>query len=177
MAESDDLYKKPAKPVMNLINPGVTAGRRYNESRDIAYFYPHMMRAVVEGISNFESDPPMLEYMRATGVTPDDLLRVILKYGDFISAVVNHEAQFSRPEETAKRVGLEQTNPLARYLLMARIGLAVTALFHEGFMDAFVSGIRPTLTDFEVKDLIERAFKAHRERDKIVVTSSAPAGE
>lgn len=176
MGDNENLYQKPTKPVMNLINPAVTGGRRYNESRDISYFYPHMMRAVVEGISNFESDPPMLEYMRATGVEPDDLLRVILKYGDFISAVVNHEAKFSHPHETAQRVGLEQTNPLARYLLMARIGLAVTALFHDAFNDAFVSGIRPTLTDFEVKDLIDRAFKAHRERDKIVVTS-APAGE
>ena len=179
MADQTDPYGKPAQPispVFNLIDPSVKGGRRYNETRDIAHFYPHMMRAVVEGISNFQSDVPMLQYMQATGVTPDDLLQVILKYGDYIRSVVSHEAKFSSPHDTAVRTGLEQTNPLARYLLMARIGIAVTALFHDAYMDAFVSGVRPTLTEFEVKDLIDRAFKAHKERERIVLTTAEAAG-
>lgn len=169
----DDLYKKPTKPAFNLIEPSVKGGRRYNETRDIAYFFPHMMRAVIDGLANYESDPPMLAYMQKTGVTPDDLLAVIHKFCDFIREVVNGHAKFSSGAfETACKVGLEQTNPHARYLLMGRIGIATVAMFHDGFMDAFVSGLRPTLTELDVKDLIDRAFKAFKEKDRIVINTT-----
>lgn len=177
MADNPDLYKKPHRPAFNLIAPSTAPNvdnrRRYNETRDVAYFFPHLMYSVVENLSNYDTDESLRTYMQATGVTPDDLLVVIHKFCDFVREVVNGGSQLSRSAfETALKVGLENTNVFARYLLMARIGQALVALFHDGYMDAFASGARPTLTEFEVKSLIDRTFK--RERERIVINTNTP---
>lgn len=150
---------KPHKPIFNLIGPELKqpGQRRYNTSRDLAYFFPSLMASVAESLSHFASDPNLVVVMKQTNTSPDHLRDVLIKIGEFCRDVCERSFNSGQEvQETAVRVGLEGMHPGALSIVFSRMGKALLAMFHESYMDAFVSGIRPSLSE---SDLRQAALK------------------
>lgn len=145
------------KPLLNFLDPHKVEPRRYNPSRDIAYVFPSLMKAAVDSVAAWADDPINAEFIQKSGVTQEQVLKVLAAFQVFCSEVVkgdnNPEAADAHAKLAAKS-GFDACDTFALMFVCGRLGLSVMGLFHDSYNDAN-TGERPILTDGAIRRTLE----------------------
>jgi len=112
----------------------------YAPARDIAYLYPQ----IVEGVENrlYEGPfEPLSEYLKAQGVSEDDLAETIRVYCLFLNSA--HQVPKQSVEQCLEEVGWFAQPAPARIAVMFYLGAAMTGSFFQAIRDVTKQGDDP----------------------------------
>lgn len=116
--------------------------RMYNPDRDLAWCYPSLIKAAIQGLDDGKIGVWYGDYLKAKGVTPDDLRQVVKTLSDSFQYFVNDESVNS-PEDALRKSGFLAVNPAAQLVLMARIGQVMLGAFFSGIRDVTEMDLPP----------------------------------